>query len=130
MIVSPGYSTPTASAPGSNDGGGSAYPGIISGSAAIMGAAGQDAGTVIASPAGTASPAVRTATAKSAHEMIVATGIIIVVVYLLVIVAGMSQGAGRAVLAFFGMAILVQGLGHTATVLKFVQSKPLTPKAG
>lgn len=70
------------------------------------------------------------ATAKSAHEMIVATGIVIVVVYLLVIVAGMSKGAGRAVLAFFGMAIVIQGLGHTGSVLNFVNSKPLTRKAG
>ena len=75
-------------------------------------------------------PAVRQATAKSAHEMIVATGIVIVVVYLLVIVAGISQGAGRAVLVFFGLAIVIQGLGHTGTVLNFVNSKPLTPKAG
>jgi hypothetical protein len=62
--------------------------------------------------------------------MIVATAIVIVVVYLMVIVAGISQGAGRAVLALFGMAILIQGLGHTGSVINFVNSKPLTPKAG
>ena len=73
-------------------------------------------------------PATRVATATSAHQMIVATGIVIVVVYLMVIFAGMSQGAGRAVLALFGMAILIQGLGHTAGVINFVNSKPLTPK--
>jgi hypothetical protein len=68
-------------------------------------------------------------TAKSAHEGIVATLIVIVVVYLLVIVAGMSKGAGRVVLALFGMAIVIQGLGHTGTVAKWVSSHPLTPKA-
>lgn len=75
-------------------------------------------------------PAPRVATATSAHQMIVATAIVIVVVYLMVIVAGISQGAGRAVLALFGMAILIQGLGHTGSVINFVNSKPLTPKAG
>jgi hypothetical protein len=60
--------------------------------------------------------------------MIVATGIVIVVVYLLVIVAGMSPGAGKVVLALFGMAIVIQGLGHTGSVINFVNSKPLTPK--
>jgi hypothetical protein len=59
--------------------------------------------------------------------MIVATGIVIVIVYVLVIVAGMSEGAGRAVLAFFGMAIIIQGLAHPGTLLNFVNSKPLTP---
>jgi hypothetical protein len=58
----------------------------------------------------------------------VATLIVIVVVYLLVIVAGMSKGAGRAVLAFFGLAIVIQGLGHTGSVTNWVISHPLTPK--
>jgi hypothetical protein len=71
----------------------------------------------------------RTATAKSAHQMLIATGIMIIGVYLLVIVAGISQGAGRAVLALFGLAIVIWGLGNPATVLKYVQSQPLTPKA-
>jgi hypothetical protein len=74
-------------------------------------------------------PIQKGATAKSAHEGIIATLIVIVVVYLLVIVAGMSKGAGRVVLALFGMAIVIQGLGHTGTVTKWVASKPLTPKA-
>jgi hypothetical protein len=60
--------------------------------------------------------------------MVIATGIVIVVVYVLVIVAGMSQGAGRTVLALFGMAVLIQGLGHTGSIINFVNSKPLTPK--
>jgi hypothetical protein len=72
----------------------------------------------------------RTATAQSAHQMLVAAGIMIVIVYLLVIVAGMSQGAGRAVLALFGLAIIILGLGNTKAVIEFVNSKPLTPKAG
>jgi hypothetical protein len=62
--------------------------------------------------------------------MLVAAGIMIVIVYLLVIVAGMSQGAGRAVLALFGLAIIILGLGNTKAVIEFVNSKPLTPKAG
>ena len=70
-----------------------------------------------------------TATAKSAHEMIIATAIVIVVVYVMVIIAGMSKGAGRAVLALFGLAIVIQGLGRTGTIVKFVNSKPLTRKA-
>jgi len=74
------------------------------------------------------SSAERTATAKSAHQMLIATGIMIVIVYLLVIVAGISQGAGRAVLALFGLAIVIWGLSNPATVLKYVQSKPLTPQ--
>ena len=108
MSVVPGIVYPSgASAPGANDSGG---PPI---------------------PAAAPYPASeRTATAKSAHEMIVATGIVIVVVYLMVIIAGISKGAGRAVLIFFGLAIVIQGLGHTGTVLNFVNSKPLTPKAG
>jgi predicted phage tail protein len=66
--------------------------------------------------------------AKSAHEGMIATAIVIVVVYLLVIVAGVSKGAGRAVLAFFGMAIVIQGLGHTGGVITWVNKHPLTPK--
>jgi hypothetical protein len=59
--------------------------------------------------------------------MIIATAIMIVVIYILVIVAGMSQGAGRAVLALFFMAIIIQGLMHPGTVLNFVKSNPLVP---
>ena len=70
----------------------------------------------------------RTATAKSAHQMIVASGFMIVAVYLLVIVAGISQGAGRAVLALFALAIVLWGLSNPASVLRFIQTKPLTPK--
>lgn len=73
-------------------------------------------------------PAAHSVTAQSAHQGIVATLIVIVVVYLLVIVAGMSKGAGRAVLALFGMAIVIQGLGHTGSVATWVSSHPLTPK--
>jgi hypothetical protein len=70
----------------------------------------------------------RVATAKSAHQMIVATGIMIVAVYLLVIVAGISQGAGRAVLALFALAIVLWGLSNPASVLRYIQTQPLTPK--
>jgi hypothetical protein len=75
-------------------------------------------------------PASKAPTAKSAHEGVVATLIVIVIVYILVIVAGMSKGAGRAVLALFGMAIVIQGLGHTGSVATWVSSHPLTPKVG
>jgi hypothetical protein len=60
--------------------------------------------------------------------MVIATGIVIVVVYIMVMVAGMSKGAGRVVLALFGMAIVIQGLGHTGSIINFVNSKPLTRK--
>jgi hypothetical protein len=68
--------------------------------------------------------------AQSAHQMIVATGIVIVVVYIMVIIAGMSKDAGRAVLALFGMAIVIQGLGHTGSIINFVNKKPLTRSKG
>ena len=84
--------------------------------------------TVATSSAATGSQ--RVATAKSAHQMLVATGIMIIGVYLLIIVAGISQGAGRAVLSLFALAIVIWGLGNPATVLNFVNSKPLTPKTG
>jgi hypothetical protein len=79
-------------------------------------------------PPGTLLKTAKPVTAKSAHEGIVATLILIVFVYLMVIVAGMSKGAGRFVLALFGLAIVIQGLGHTGSVVKWVASKPLLPK--
>lgn len=140
MSVAPGIMYNSgSSAPGANDAGGppqvppAALPGILSGIGAAGRIAGQvesGVGTIHGTVPGPAPSGGSTATAKSAHEMIVATGIVIVVVYLLVIVAGISKGAGRAVLVFFGLAIIIQGLGNVGSVLTFVQSKPLTRKAG
>lgn len=65
--------------------------------------------------------------AESTHQAIVAILIMGVFVYIMVIVAGISPGAGKTVSALFIGLILIQGAAHVNPFVEWVNKHPLTP---
>lgn len=69
----------------------------------------------------------RTPTAASAHEMLIATGIMAAFVLVMVVIAGTGKNAGRiAVLLMFAL-LLNQGIRHVNPFVTWASEHPLTP---
>ena len=74
-------------------------------------------------------PATKTAVASvaTAHQMVVAVGIIGAFIAFMVVLAGTSPRVGHACVAFMFCLILVQGITHVNPFVEWTQKHPLTP---
>ena len=81
--------------------------------------------TPAATPATTAS-----VTLSDSHEMFIAIGVMAGFVVVAVVIAGINQETGRAMLALMFLLLLLQGLSHTNPFVQWAQKHPLTPAGG
>ncbi|MGH7239266.1 MAG: hypothetical protein ACREHG_04265 [Candidatus Saccharimonadales bacterium] len=71
-----------------------------------------------------------TTTAIKAHKTLVGIGLMFLVLFVLVEIAGTSHNAAVVVeLLLFG-ALLIQGMTHSTKLLSFTQSQPYNPLKG
>lgn len=86
----------------------------------------KQAATATASPA-PATGAARTASASSAHQALVTTGILLAFVVIMTMIAGIGPNAGKLSAALMVALIILQGLGHVNPFVKWAANHPLTP---
>lgn len=67
------------------------------------------------------------ATAASAHAALIAFAILLLFVYLMVLIAGVSRGAGRIAVVTMLSLLVIQGVTHVSPFVAFIGKHPLTP---
>lgn len=72
-------------------------------------------------------PADRTASASSARQAIVTTGVLLGFVLLMTMVAGIGPNAGRLAATLMVALIILQALGHVNPFVTWAANHPLTP---
>ncbi len=77
-------------------------------------------GTVKAEPA--------SATASSAHDMLIAIAVLSVFVFAMVLIAGTGKNAGRTIVFLFTALLILQGMTHVNPFLEWIVSHPVNPK--
>lgn len=77
-------------------------------------------------PGGVSVPALSAST-ETVHQMFVAVAILLLIGMLLVIVAGIGDSEGNAVLGLLSILLVVQAVTHVSPFVAWLANHPLTP---
>lgn len=85
------------------------------------------AGTPIPKTGNISGEVPNTATAETTHQMFVAIAILLAFGMLLILIAGESEEAGNAIIAFLGIIVFVQLVTKVNPFVQWIAKHPLTP---